>query len=165
MQRRTALKGALGATALSPTTGFVRVLDYYVVHDAGRALNQAIVEGQVVGGVVEGIGGTLYAEMVHDAHGQPLTGTLAEYLVMTAPEAPRIRLEHADCPATTNPLGVRGIGEGGTIAAAPAIVNAVIRAIDPQGRLPLEPLFRLPLHPERVLAAFEASASPGGASG
>lgn len=145
--------------AVSPITGFVRILDYYVVHDAGRVLNQAIVEGQVIGGVVEGIGGTLFAEMVHDAHAQPLTGTLAEYLVMTAPEAPRVRLEHADCPATTNPLGARGIGEGGTIAAAPAIVNAVMRAIDPDGRRHLEALFRLPLHPERVLAAFEASAS------
>jgi CO/xanthine dehydrogenase Mo-binding subunit len=140
-------------------SGFVRVTDYFVVHDAGHAMNPMIVEGQVIGGVVEGIGGALLAEVVYDNDGQLLTGTLADYLLATAPEAPRIRIDHVETIPTTNPLGVRGIGEGGVIAVAPAIVNAIARAIDPSGIGHENPLFRIPVKPMAVLescALFDA---------
>jgi len=138
---------------VDPRTGFIRLTDYLVVHDAGRALNSIIVEGQIVGGAVEGIGGAILSEIVYDEDAQLLTGTLADYLVVTATEAPRVRLSHMETRPTTNPLGVRGIGEGGTIPAAPAIVNATARAIDPVGIGHEEGLFTLPLKPERVFAA------------
>ena len=146
--------------AVNPATGFVRVTDYFVVHDAGRALNPTVVEGQVVGGVAEGIGGALLAELVYDEEGQLLTGTLADYLVATASEIPRIRLDHMHTLPTTNPLGVRGVGECGVIAVAPALVNAISRAIDPSGLGHQNPLFHIPVKPSAVRAAFAAAGSP-----
>jgi carbon-monoxide dehydrogenase large subunit len=139
--------------AVDPRSGFYRVLDYYIVHDAGRHINQMIVDGQIVGGAVDGIGGAMFSELIYDDQAQLLTGTLADYLVITAPEAPRIRVEHVKTLPTTNPLGVRGVGEGGTIPAPAALVNAVARAIDPAGIGHERGLFSLPLRPEKVLAS------------
>jgi aerobic carbon-monoxide dehydrogenase large subunit len=145
----------IATVRLDPRTGFFRVEDYLVTHDAGRALNRMIVDGQVVGAVADGIGGAVLSEMVYDEDGQPLTGSLADYLVATAPEVPRIRVVHVDCPSSTNPLGVRGVGEGGIIPVAAALTNALARAIDPT-RLGHETLlFSLPLKPERVFAACQ----------
>ena len=138
---------------LDPRTGFFSLLDYVVSHDAGRSLNPVIVEGQIVGGIVDGIGGALFSEMVYDAEGQLLTGSLADYLVATAPEIPRIRLVHMETRPGTNPLGVRGIGEGGVIPVAATIANALARAIDPKRSGHEAGLFTLPLKPERVFAA------------
>jgi 2-furoyl-CoA dehydrogenase large subunit len=128
-----------------------------VVHDAGRSLNPIIVEGQIVGGVAEGIGGALFSELQYDSEGQLLTGSLADYLVGTAPDIPRIRLRHMETRPTTNPLGVRGIGEGGVIPAGAAIANALARAIGAKRVGHETPLFTLPLKPERVLAACRAA--------
>jgi carbon-monoxide dehydrogenase large subunit len=139
--------------AFDPRTGFARVLDYYVMHDAGRVLNEAVVAGQVVGGVADGISCALLAEVLYDDSGQLLTGTLADYLVATAPEIPRIRLGHMTTIPSTNALGVRGIGEGGVIAVAPAIVNALAHAIAPGRGGHEDPLFKLPLRPSAILAA------------
>ena len=116
---------------LDPRTGSFRLVDYVVGHDAGRMLNPVIVEGQIVGGVADGIGGALLSELIYDDEGQLLTGSLADYLVATAPDIPRIRLVHLETRPQSNPLGVRGVGEGGVIAAAAAITNALARAIDP----------------------------------
>ena len=138
---------------LDPHTGFLRVLEYLVTHDAGRALNRMIVDGQVVGAVADGIGGALFSEMIYDPDCQPMTGSLADYLVATAPDIPRVRVLHVDSPSSTNPLGVRGVGEGGIIPVAAALANAVARAIDPARTGHEEALFSLPLKPERVLAA------------
>lgn len=138
---------------VDPRTGFFILLDYLVSHDAGRSLNAMIVEGQVVGGVVDGIGGAMFSEVVYDGDAQLLTGSLADYLVATAPEVPRIRLVHMETRPTTNPLGVRGIGEGGTIPAAATIANALARIIDPKKTGHEASLFTLPLKPQRVLAA------------
>jgi carbon-monoxide dehydrogenase large subunit len=113
------------------------------------------VDGQIIGGAVDGIGGATLSEIVYDDQAQPLTGTLADYLVITAPEAPRIRLAHAETRPTTNPLGVRGVGEGGTIPASAAIVNAVARAIGARDTEHESGLFSLPLRPEAVLAACD----------
>ncbi len=140
---------------LDPCTGFFRIADYVVAHDAGRALNRMIVEGQIVGGVADGIGGAIFSEMIYDADGQPLTGSLADYLVATAPEIPRIRVMHVDAPSATNPLGARPVGEGGIIPVAAALTNAVARAIDPVRTGHEIPLFSLPLKPDRVLAACQ----------
>jgi aerobic carbon-monoxide dehydrogenase large subunit len=135
-------------------TGACRVVDYAVTHDAGRLLNRKIVEGQIIGGTVEGIGCTLFSEFVHDDQAQLLTGSLADYLLITAPEAPRVRINHVETKPTTNPLGVRGVGEGGTIAAPAAIVNAILRAIDADNIDCEQELFTLPVKPEAVLRAL-----------
>ncbi|MGD9768479.1 MAG: xanthine dehydrogenase family protein molybdopterin-binding subunit [Pseudolabrys sp.] len=140
--------------AVYPETGFVRILDLVVIHDAGRILDHRIAQGQVVGSAAEGVGGALFSEVVYDEQAQLLTGTLADYMVLMAGEAPRIRTIELETRPTTNPLGVRGIGECGTIPAAPAIVNAVARAVESAAGC-REPLFALPLKPERVLSAFE----------
>jgi CO/xanthine dehydrogenase Mo-binding subunit len=142
---------------LDPRTGFFSLLDYVLSHDAGRSLNPIIVEGQVIGGVVDGIGGAMFSEMVYDDVAQLLTGSLADYLVATAPGIPRIRLISMETRATTNRLGVRGIGEGGTIPAAATIVNAVARTIDSKKTGHESVLFALPLKPQRVFAACHAA--------
>jgi carbon-monoxide dehydrogenase large subunit len=121
-------------------------------------LDEKLVEGQIIGAVVDGIGGTMLAEIVYDDEGQLLTGSLADYMVATAAEAPRVRLDHISTLPTTNPLCVRGVGEGGIIPVAPAIVNAISRALVPPGTVPPAALFRLPLTPETVLEAIESLA-------
>jgi CO/xanthine dehydrogenase Mo-binding subunit len=138
---------------LDAATGSFRLLKYFVAHDCGRPINSAIVEGQVVGGVAEGIEGAVLSKVLYDQGGQLLTGSLADYLVSTAPELPPVRVVHRDTRSTTNPLGVRGIGEGGLIPVAAAITNALARAIDPEKSGHEQALFELPLVPERVLAA------------
>jgi len=138
---------------LDPHTGLFGIENYVVVHDAGRALNRMIVEGQIVGGVADGIGGALLSEIVYDEDAQLLTGSLADYLVATAIEVPRITVVHLDSPSSTNPLGVRPVGEGGIIPVAPALTNALARAIDPVRTGHELPLLSLPLKPERVHAA------------
>ena len=110
---------------LDPRTGLFRIEDYVVVHDSGRALNRMIVDGQIIGGVADGIGGAILSEMVYDEDGQPLTGSLADYLVATATELPHIRVVHLDSPSSTNALGVRPVGEGGIIPVAAALTNAI----------------------------------------
>jgi carbon-monoxide dehydrogenase large subunit len=145
--------------AVDPRTGFFRVTDYRIVHDAGRMLNPMIVEGQVVGGAVEGIGSATLSEISYDTEAQLLNGTLADYMVITAPEAPRVHIDHVDSRASTNPLGVRGIGEGGLIAVPPAIANALARAINPQATGHEVLLSKLPITPELVFQAFEAARS------
>lgn len=143
--------------SLDPRTGFFAVKDYLVAHDAGRVLNAMIVDGQIVGGAVDGIGGALFSELLYDGEGQLLTGSLADYMVATAPDVPRLRLVHHETRPGTNPLGVRGIGEGGTIAPGAAIANALSRAIDPHGSAQEAGLSVLPLSPERVFAACRAA--------
>ncbi len=140
---------------LDPETGFFRILDYLVTHDAGRALNRMIVDGQVVGGVADGTGGALFSEMIYGPNGQPLTGSLADYLLATAPETPVVRVLHVDSPSSTNPLGVRPVGEGGIIPVAATLTNAVARAIDPVRAGHETLLFSLPLRPDRILTACQ----------
>ncbi len=143
--------------AVYPRSGFFRVIDYRIVHDAGRMLNPMIVEGQVIGGAVDGIGSAILSEISYDSEGQLLNGTLADYMVITAPEAPRVHIEHVESRASTNPLGVRGIGEGGLIAVPSAIANAIARAIDPRAVGHEISLSKLPITPEMVFQAFAAA--------
>ena len=147
---------------LDPHTGLFRIEDYVVIHDAGRALNRTIVAGQIIGGVADGIGGAMLSEMVYDEGGQPLTGSLADYLVATATEIPRIRVVHLDSPSSTNALGVRPVGEGGIIPVAAALTNALARAIDRSNTGHELPLFALPLKPEPItpLASLRLTTRP-----
>ncbi len=124
-------------------TGAVKILKYFAVDDVGNVLNPLVVEGQVHGGVVQGIGQALLERIVYDEHGQLLTSTLADYLIPSLDTAPRIESHRTVTPAPSNPLGVKGVGEAGTIAATPAIVNAVEDALSPFNvtieRMPLAP--------------------------
>ena len=125
-------------------TGDVDVLKYVAVDDCGNQVNPLIVEGQVHGGVVQGLAQALYEEAVFDSDGNPKTTSLAEYLVPAASDVPSITLGHTITPSPTNQLGVKGIGEAGTIGAAPAAINAIVDALSDLGvtdvRMPASPL-------------------------
>ena len=128
--------------AVDPETGSVEVVDYAIGHDIGRALNPAIVRGQVAGGAAEGIANALLTEMVVSPDGQPLTLTLADYLAGTADSAPMPHLIERETPSPTNPLGIRGVGESASIAPPAAIWNAVARAMRwdaAPARIPVSP--------------------------
>ena len=130
-------------------TGEVKLLDYAVAHDSGPAINPLFVEGQVRGGVAQGIGGALYEEFVYDEMGQLLTGTFLDYLMPTCGEVPAIKQVHLETPSPLNPLGLKGIGEGGAIAPPVAVANAVVDALRPLGGIEIS---ETPVTPERVLA-------------
>jgi carbon-monoxide dehydrogenase large subunit len=116
---------------VDPATGTVRILRYIVVHDCGRMINPMMVEGQIVGGVVHGIGATLFEWMRYDAQGQPLSVTYADYLLPTSDVVPRIEMHHLESPTPLNPLGVKGAAESGTIGAPSVIVSAIEDALKP----------------------------------
>lgn len=117
---------------IDPVTGLVTVLRYVVSEDCGRMINPRIVEGQVYGGVAQGIGGVLYEHMPYDEAGTPLAATFVDYLVPTAAEIPVIEVRHLESVAA-NPLGVKGVGEGGAVASPAAVFNAVADALAPLG--------------------------------
>ena len=133
---------------VDPETGEVRILDYAVAHDSGPAVNPLFVEGQVRGGTAQGIGGALYEEFVYDDLGQLVTGTLLDYVLPGCGEIPNIRQVHLETPSPLNPLGLKGLGEGGAIAPPVAIANAVVDALRPLG----VEVSETPLSPDRVLA-------------
>jgi carbon-monoxide dehydrogenase large subunit len=139
-------------------TGEVRVLRYVAVDDCGNHINPMIVEGQVHGGVIQGIGEALQEIAVYSDDGQLLTGTMMDYAVPKASQMPRIESHHTYTPSPVNPLGVKGIGEAGTIASAPCIVNAVCDALAPLGITHIDK----PLTPARVWAAIQRA--KGGAA-
>jgi carbon-monoxide dehydrogenase large subunit len=121
-------------------------------------INPLIVEGQVRGGVAQGIGGALYEELSYDEEGQLTSGTLADYLVPTAGEVPRIDLEHMETPSPLNPLGLKGVGEGGAIPGPAVIANAVEHALSGVGSSPAgnDPVIRrTPLNPAHLRSLVE----------
>lgn len=134
---------------LDTETGAVRVLEYVVVHDCGVEINPTIVEGQVMGGVAQGIGSALFEEIVYDQEGQVRSGNLLDYLIPGAPELPSIRVIGLMTPSGRNPLGVKGVGEGGAIGPPAAIANAVEDALIRSGR-PTAIVHQLPLTPQYV---------------
>jgi carbon-monoxide dehydrogenase large subunit/6-hydroxypseudooxynicotine dehydrogenase subunit gamma len=141
-------------------TGHVSVLRYLVAYEIGRAVNPTLVEGQLIGGVAQGLGGALYESFTYDAQGQPQATTFMDYLLPTAEEVPRqiVTAIAEDAPSPNNPLGVKGAGEGGITAVAAAVANAVRDAL----RLP-GAVGSLPLSPQRVAAlAADARSSPAG---
>jgi carbon-monoxide dehydrogenase large subunit len=141
--------------AVDPRTAEVEILDYVAVEDIGRAINPHIVHGQAIGAVVQGLGGVFLDHLVYDANAQLLTGSLADYLVPLATDFPQVRavtLEQR--PSHTNPLGAKGAGEGGLVAVAAAVGNAVAAALASLGIEPRE----LPLSPAalwRLIASAE----------
>ena len=142
-------------------TGNVELLRYIAVDDCGNQVNPLIVEGQIHGGIVQGVAQALWEEAVFDEDGNPMNGSLDEYLVPSAAEMPNIELDQTVTPSPTNPLGVKGIGEAGTIASTPAVMNAVVDALSPFGITDIV----MPATPGRVWAAIQASRSastPGG---
>jgi len=136
---------------VDPGTGYVRLLRYVVAHDCGKVINPMIVEGQVHGGVAQGVGGALFEEMAYDAEGQLLTGTLMDYLVPSATDLPKIDTVHLEYPSPRNPLGMKGLGEGGAISPPAAIANAIDDALAPLGVR----VTATPASPARVLALIE----------
>jgi carbon-monoxide dehydrogenase large subunit len=139
-------------------TGAVRLLRYVVAHDCGKLINPTIVEGQIHGGVAQGVGGGLLEEMVYDAEGQLLTGSFMDYLVPTSMELPPIETVHLEYPSPRNPLGIKGIGEGGAISPPAAIANAVEDALAPFGVR----VTSAPLGPSAVLGLIQAAERAGG---
>src|SRR5882724_11120722 len=136
-------------------TGRVTLLRYVVAHDCGRVINPIIVEGQVHGGVAQGVGGALFEELVYDETGQLLTGSLMDYAVPKADDLPLIETVHLECPSPRNPLGVKGLGEGGAISPPAAIANAVEDALAPFGVRVTE----TPVSAARVVALLQAARS------
>jgi carbon-monoxide dehydrogenase large subunit len=146
----------LCATEVDTETGFVKIRSYVAVDDIGVVVNPLIVEGQVHGGLAQGIAQALYEEGVYDDDGNLVTTTLADYLVPAASDLPSYVTERTETRAS-NRLGVKGVGEAGTIASTPAVVNAIIDALRPFGVTDVE----MPCTPERVWRAIQ-SASGGG---
>ncbi|MER5844056.1 xanthine dehydrogenase family protein molybdopterin-binding subunit [Streptomyces prasinus] len=143
----------LCAVEVDTETGQTRIRSYVCVDDVGRVINPVIVEGQVHGGLAQGIAQALYEEAVYDDEGNLVTGTMADYLVPVAGDLPEFVTERTETPATSNPLGVKGVGESGTIASTPAVVGAVVDALRPLGVNDVT----MPCTPERVWRAVRSA--------
>ncbi|MGE0630414.1 MAG: molybdopterin cofactor-binding domain-containing protein [Hyphomicrobiaceae bacterium] len=138
-------------------TGEVRILNFVVNHDCGRVINPLIVKGQVIGGVGHGIGNALLERLVHDDQATPVATSFAEYLMPMATDMPQhLELHHIETPSPLNPLGVKGAGEGGTIAAIAAIVGAVENALSPFGVR----ISETPITPQRIVELVRAAGQP-----
>jgi CO/xanthine dehydrogenase Mo-binding subunit len=132
-----------GQARFGPATGFVQILRYCVVHDCGNMINPTIVEGQVHGGVAQGIGGALFEKLVFDEGGQLLTTTLADYLLPLATDIPTIETAHITTPSPLNPLGVKGAGEAGVIPCHAVLAAAIEDALGVR-------ISEMPIHPSRI---------------
>jgi carbon-monoxide dehydrogenase large subunit len=143
----------LAVVEVDVETGRVRVLRYVAVDDCGRVVNPALLAGQIMGGVAQGIGGALLEHCVYDEYGQLVTGTLMDYAVPTATDLPPIEVHHLETPAPDLPGGFKGAGEAGTAGAPAAILNAVNDALAPFGVV----IPDQPVTPERVLRALRAA--------
>ncbi|MGH3423671.1 MAG: xanthine dehydrogenase family protein molybdopterin-binding subunit [Nocardioidaceae bacterium] len=151
----------LCAVEVDTETGRVAIRSYACVDDVGTVVNPLIVEGQVHGGLAQGIAQALYEEAVHDESGTLLTGSLADYLVPSAADLPWFTCDRTETPATTNSLGAKGVGEAGTIASTPAVVNAVLDALRHLGVSDV----RMPCTPMRVWQAIHGGAGGAGVGG
>jgi aerobic carbon-monoxide dehydrogenase large subunit len=137
-------------------TGGVKLLRYVVAHDCGRLINPLLVDGQIRGGVVHGIGNALFERMIFSEDGQPLTSNYGEYLLPTALEMPNIEIHHIETPSPLNPLGVKGAGEGGTIPATAAVISAIEDALSERGIF----IGEHPISPERLLDLAAGACTP-----
>ena len=131
---------------VDPDTGALEILRYVVVHDCGRVLNPMILEGQIHGGVAQGLGGAFWEKLAYDPQGQPLATTFMDYLLPTAAEVPSLEVEHEETPSPSNPLGVKGAGEAGVIPVPAVMAQAIEDALAPFG----VHITEMPLSPDRV---------------
>ena len=143
--------------AVDTGTGLVELLDYVVVHDCGTIVNPMIVEGQIVGGVAQGIGTALLEEMPFDENGQPLASTFMDYILPGPAEVPDVRVAHLTHPSPYTQYGIKGMGEGGAIGAPAAILNGINDALRPLGVVVNE----TPMTPARLLKAIVAKEGVG----
>ena len=127
-------------------TGETKIIRYVAVDDCGKVINPLLVDGQVHGGIVQAIGQALYEEVVYDEQGQLITGELMDYAIPRASQMPWFETDRTETPSPVNPLGVKGVGEAGTIGATPAVVNAVVDALSPYGVTHID----MPIRPEKV---------------
>jgi len=141
----------IAVVEIDTETGAVDLIRYVAVDDVGKVINPMIVDGQVHGGVAQGVAQALFEEAVYDEDGNLITGSMVNYLIPSAAELPSFELGRTETPSTTNPLGVKGVGETGTIASTAAVMNAVVDALSPYGITDLE----MPATPERVWRAIE----------
>jgi carbon-monoxide dehydrogenase large subunit len=140
----------LCAVEIDTETGFTKIRKYVCVDDVGKIVNPVIVQGQVHGGLAQGIAQALYEEAVHDEEGNLVTGSMVDYLIPSAADLPHFETGRTETPSTSNPLGVKGVGEAGTIASTPAVINAVVDALRPWGVNNID----MPATPERVWRAI-----------
>ncbi|MGH6771772.1 MAG: xanthine dehydrogenase family protein molybdopterin-binding subunit [Xanthobacteraceae bacterium] len=138
-------------------TGQVKILRYIVTHDCGHVINPMVVEGQVIGGVIHGVGNAFFERMVYDDQAQPLSTQFGEYLLPLSTDSPNVEILHMETPSPLNPLGLKGAGEGGTIPAIAALVSAVEDALEPFGVRIAE----APIMPDRLVALLGKAARGG----
>jgi carbon-monoxide dehydrogenase large subunit len=143
---------------VDPETGKASIVRYVAVDDCGRAVNPMLIDGQVHGGIVFGIGQALYERVHYDADGQLVTGTFVDYALPTAAELPSFETDRTETPSPVNSLGAKGVGEAGTIAASAAVTNAVIDALRPLG----VDFINMPLSPMRIWEAISAAKGANG---
>ena len=157
LQQSHATGNHLAVVEVETETGKVRLVRHVTADDAGTVLNPLLAEGQRHGGIAQGVAQALLEEMVYDPEGNPVTSTLVDYAIITAAELPSFELLASETPTTINPLGVKGIGEAGTIGATPATQNAVIDAVSHLGVSHID----MPTTPARVWAAISAAQESG----
>ena len=143
----------LAVVEVDSDTGEVSILQYVAVDDCGRVINQYLVDAQVQGALAQGIGQALYEEVIYDEDGQLLSSTLMDYTMPNAKQVPDFITDVVETPSPINPLGAKGVGEGGTIGAPPAVVNAVLDALVPLGIEAVD----MPLKPEKIWALVQAA--------
>ena len=139
-------------TEVDPETGDIAIRRYVAVDDCGKIINPLIVAGQVHGGVAQGLGQALWEQAVYDDNGQLITGELTDYALPRAHMMPWIEASHTETPSPVNPLGVKGVGEAGTIGCSPAVVNSVVDALSHLGVRHID----MPLSPEKIWKLIQA---------
>ncbi len=140
-------------TEVDTESGKVEVKRYVAVDDCGRVINPMIVDGQVHGGIAQGMAQALYEDGAYDENGQLVAGSMMDYAVPNAKQLPTFETHHTETPSPVNPMGVKGIGEAGTIGASAAVVNSVVDALSHLGITHLD----MPLRPERVWRAIQTA--------
>jgi carbon-monoxide dehydrogenase large subunit len=142
---------------VEPQTGRIEIKKYLAVDDCGKVINPLLVDGQVQGGIVQGLGQALFEQVIYDENGQLLTGSLMDYALPRAADLPRLNLTRTETPSPVNPLGIKGIGEAGTIGSTPAMVNAVVDALAPFGITHID----MPLTPQKIWSLCQGTRAAG----
>jgi carbon-monoxide dehydrogenase large subunit len=143
---------------VEPQTGKIEIKKYIAVDDCGKVINPLLVDGQIQGGIVQGMGQALFEEVIYDENGQLLTGSLMNYALPRAADLPRLNLTRTETPTPVNPLGIKGIGEAGTIGSTPAVVNAVVDALAPFSVTHID----MPLTPQKIWSLCQEKKAAGG---